>query len=501
MELYLYFLKNIIINKKQILILVPEIKLISKIVKHFYKKINIKIDILHSKLSQKEKLNIWLKIKNNKTSLVIGTRSAIFSPFPCLGLIILDEEHDTSYKEQKGCRYHTRDLAIFRAKKENIPIIISSLTPTLETLYNVHCGKYYYLNFQLCSSNKKKNIFNKIINIKNIKNNCYLSSQLINSMKTHLNNNNQVLLFLNKRGHSSTIICDICGWISKCYICNRHYTFHYFLLQLRCHYCNKKSSVPLYCMKCGSNFLKFLGTGIEQLEKQLNVLFPGIPILRIDSDSSKENNILNKNINNYKNSYIFIGTKMILEKNCFSNITLIGLLNIDNFLLSPNFRSIEQFAHFYIKIMKYIKNYDKNNEIFIQTHYPKNNFLQTLIYEGYFKLARKILLERKIASLPPFTKHVVFFAKDINIQKVEKFLIYIRQNLEKKFIKDKFLWIMGPCPASKYKSYRDFQYVLLIQHFSRKKLYMIIKNSLIFIKNLSFKLKVKWFLDIDPIEF
>ncbi|MFY3758383.1 replication restart helicase PriA, partial [Escherichia coli] len=242
-EVYLSVLENILAKGKQALVLVPEIGLTPQTIARFRERFNAPVEVLHSGLNDSERLSVWLRARSGEAAIVIGTRSALFTPFARLGVIIIDEEHDSSYKQQEGWRYHARDLAVFRAHTENIPMVMGSATPALETLHNVQLGKYRQLKLPLKVG---------------------LSQPLLHSMRHHLKNDNQVMLFLNRRGYAPALLCHECGWIAECQRCDRYYTLHQNHRQLRCHHCDSQRPVPHQCPQCGSTHLVSVGVGTEQ---------------------------------------------------------------------------------------------------------------------------------------------------------------------------------------------------------------------------------------------
>lgn len=265
-EVYLSVLENILAQGKQALVLVPEIGLTPQTISRFRERFNAPVDVLHSGLNDSERLAVWLRAKQGTNAIVIGTRSALFTPFSRLGIIIIDEEHDSSYKQQDGWRYHARDLAVFRAKKENIPIIMGTATPSLETLYNVQQKKYRQLNLTLRAGNARP-ATQHLIDLKGQPLKFGLSHLLIKHIQDHLAQNNQVILFLNRRGYSPALLCHECGWIAECQRCDHYYTLHQQFHQLRCHHCDSQKPIPRQCPQCGSTHLVPVGMGTEQLEE------------------------------------------------------------------------------------------------------------------------------------------------------------------------------------------------------------------------------------------
>lgn len=502
-EVYLQVIEEILKKGKQVLFLIPEINLIPQTTDRLRKRFRVPIDTLHSGISNKEKFNIWLRISQGHTAIVIGTRSALFAPFVKLGVIIIDEEHDNSYKQQHKWNYHARNLAIFLAQTENIPVILGSATPSIETLHNVKIGKYYQLNLNNKATSYKNSIVQQLIDLKGMKLKGCLTSILIQKIDQHLHDNNQVLLFLNRRGYAPLIVCHKCGWIAECNHCNKYYTLHYqYQYRLLCHKCNSKKNIPNQCPKCNSIQILPFGVGTEQLEQQLSCLFPHVPVSRIDRDTTHLKGSLETHLDNINRggARILIGTQMLAKGHHFPNITLVALLNVDGALFSLDFRATENFAQLYIQVSGRTGRSRKRSEVVLQTYYPEHPILETLLHKGYYAFAKQVLIERKLLFLPPWTKHAIFKAEDTNNKYASKFLYQLRDILENNRYKDEFLCVIGPMPAlqSKIKGYWRWQ--LLVQHSSYKILHIILKNSLIAINNLTISNKIKWMLDIDPIE-
>ncbi|MBK4775271.1 primosomal protein N' [Candidatus Pantoea edessiphila] len=502
-EVYLQIVENILIRSKQALILVPEIGLTIQTVNVFRERFNAPIDLLHSALNNKERLAVWLRARRGENAIIIGTRSALFTPLARPGIIIIDEEHDSSYKQQDGWRYQARDLAVYRAYKENIPIIMGSATPAIETLYNVSIGKYRQLNLLHRAGNAKL-VIQQVIDIKGATLIGGLSPVLINKIKCHLHAKNQVLLFLNRRGFAPLLLCHECSWIAECQNCDHKYTLHRYKSQLRCHYCNHKEIIPNMCPRCNVKNLIPVGIGTEQIEDKLSNLFPSIKIIRIDQDTIRNKDSLKKYIDNINRGEpcILIGTQMITKGHHFPNVTLVSLLNVDGALFSSDFRATERFAQLYTQVSGRAGRADKQGEVLLQTYYPKHPLLKTLLNKGYFSFANQILLERKTLLLPPWTSHILLRAEDYDSKKVVEMLQKSRDLLENISSQDKFIWFMGPSPSLQHKKNKRWRWHLLIQHPSRKYLQQLIKRSLPLIYDLvPESRKVKFIIDIDPNEF
>ncbi|AFP85646.1 replication restart DNA helicase PriA [secondary endosymbiont of Heteropsylla cubana] len=500
-EVYLKVLETILSKGQQALVLVPEIGLIPQTISRFRKRFNVLIEVLHSGLSDSKRLSVWKHARYGQCAIVIGTRSALFTSFFQLGMIIVDEEHDSSYKQHVGWRYHARDLAVFRAREENIPIVLGTATPSLEALYNVYKRKYRQLTLGKRVGSAKLPM-QKLIDIKGLELTCGLSVLLLKKMRMHLSQGNQVMLFLNRRGFSPILLCHECGWIAKCLRCDLNHILHQHCRQLRCHNCSTHQSLPFSCLQCGSTQLVAFGVGTEQLEIGLSSLFPNIEITRIDRDTTARQNSLENFLVNIKRggARILIGTQMLAKGHHFPDVTLVALLEVDGVLCSSDFRATERFAQLYTQVAGRAGRAKKLGEVLLQTYYPEHPFLKMLLDYGYMQCAQEILKERREVGLPPFTKNILFRADSYDDYQAGLFLEQLRQVLINSSLFDNTLWFIGPTPALPPKRRGLFRYQLFLFHPSRIRLQRLISINLPKIRALPLGNKVKWSLDIDPID-
>ncbi|RXK33095.1 primosomal protein N' [Arsenophonus endosymbiont of Bemisia tabaci Asia II 3] len=500
-EVYLSVIENVLAQGKQALVLVPEISLTPQTIQRFSERFNAPVVVLHSALNDSERLTVWLRAQKGHSAIVIGTRSALFTAFANLGLIILDEEHDNSYKQQDGWRYHARDLAVFRAKKENIPIIMGTATPSLESLYNIEQGKYHRLDLTQRAGNAKP-ASQHLLDLKGQPLKYGMSRPLIQRIEEHLAANNQVMLFLNRRGYSPTLICHDCGWIAECSRCDHYYTLHHHQRQLRCHHCDSQLPIPIQCSHCGSTHLLPVGLGTEQLEEAINQLFPNIPVTRVDRDTTRRKGALEKQLATVYTggARILIGTQMLAKGHHFPNVTLVALLNVDGALFSSDYRATERFAQLYIQVSGRAGRAGKHGEVILQTYHPEHPLLATLLEKGYNAFATETLAERRDVFLPPHSSHIMIRSKDHHNQSAPDFLNKFRQYIEQHTMRDSQLWLMGPTPAIQAKRAGRFRWQLLLQHPSRSYLQQFLSHILPEIMAYPESRKVKWNIDVDPTE-
>ncbi|XKD95040.1 primosomal protein N' [Morganella morganii] len=498
-EVYLSVLENILAEGRQALVLVPEIGLTPQTIARFRARFQAPVDILHSGMNDSERLAVWLRAKRGDTAIVIGTRSALFTPFTSLGIIIIDEEHDGSYKQQDGWRYHARDLAVFRAKKNDIPVVMGTATPSLETLFNVRQKKYKILPLTHRAGNAQL-ADQHLLDLKGLPLTAGLSQPLIKRIRHHLAADNQIILFLNRRGFSPAMLCHECGWIAECPRCDHFYTLHQNHRMLRCHQCDSQRPVPKQCPQCGSTQLVPVGLGTEQLEESITPLFPDVPVTRLDRDTTSRKGELEQHLADVHQggARILIGTQMLAKGHHFPDVTLVALLDVDGALFSGDFRAAERFAQLYTQVSGRAGRAGKRGEVILQTHHPEHPLLTVLLEKGYAAFAAQALNERQSVCLPPYTSQVMIRAEDQNNQRANAFLQTVRQLFESHPLRDEHFWLMGPLPAIQAKRGGRFRWQLLLQHPSRSQLQKIVAQAIPYIQQMPESRKVRWNVDVDP---
>lgn len=498
-EVYLNLIKPVLEKGQQALVLVPEIGLTPQTINRFKKRFNVPVEVIHSGLNETERLNSWLCARDKAAGIVIGTRSALLTPFADLGIIIVDEEHDTSYKQQDSLRYHARDVAVMRANKEQIPIILGSATPALETLHNALVGKYHHLVLSNRAGSAVPTT-NKVLDIKGAYLESGLSAALIAEMRKHLQAGNQVMLFLNRRGFSPALMCHECGWIAECKRCDAYYTYHQNSNEIRCHHCGSQQPIIHQCQGCGSTHLVTVGVGTEQLEKQLAELFPEFKTIRIDRDSTRRKGSLESALTSIRNGeyQILIGTQMLAKGHHFPDVTLVALLDVDGSLYSSDFRASERLAQLFIQVAGRAGRASKPGEVVLQTHHPEHSLLQALLTKSYRHFADTALQERKLAMLPPFSFLTMFRAESNHSEQVESFLRQVRHTLEAHPLFDEFCMVLGPTPAPLAKRAGKYRWQLLLQAQNRSTMQKLLASAKPAIQILPDAKKVRWTLDIEP---
>lgn len=497
-EVYLQVIADMLTKTKQVLVLVPEISLTPQTIARFRSRFSVPIAALHSNLSDGERLHAWRSALYGEVSIVIGTRSAIFTPFKQLGLIVVDEEHDHSFKQQDRFRYHARDLAIMRARQNQIPIILGSATPSLETLFNVKQNRYESLILPKRAGEARLPDY-KIIDIRQNREEGGLSKTLLKDIRKHLDNDAQVMLFLNRRGFAPVLYCQACAFIAKCKRCDAKLVYHRSPKRLQCHYCDAQSAIPEACKQCSKHPLKVLGMGTERLEDALEKYFPQVPIIRVDRDSTRrkgEIETLLDQINQQKKA-ILLGTQMLAKGHHFPRVTLVGIIDADVGLYSADFRAAEQMGQLFLQVSGRAGRADKGGQVAIQTRHPAHPLLKSLITEGYTPFSHALLKERKASELPPFTFFAVFKAESYQEKSASDFLLMIK-NMSDSFLHE--INAFGPLPALMAKRKGLYCQHLILKAQKRSILQQHLKTLLNSLDSLPTVKSVKWVLDVDPVE-
>ena len=496
-EIYLALCESKLADNKQILVLVPEIGLTPQLTQRFLERLNASIVVLHSAMNDKQRYAAWHAAANKQAQLVIGTRSSIFTPLPDLGLIIIDEEHDGSYKQQDGFRYNARDLAILRAKNNNIPIVLGSATPSLESLNNINEHRYqvHYLKQR---ANKKPLPKIKLINLCSQKLHEGLAETLLTTIKQHLDQQGQVLLFINRRGFAPLLMCHDCGWTTNCQRCDAHMTFHKGRNQLHCHHCGSQRPAPDHCKECGSSNILAIGAGTERIEHFLQAHFPSTQVSRIDRDSTRNKGALQEKLEKAHSgeSGILVGTQMLAKGHDFPNITLVCVLDTDQALFSADFRAAEHLAQLITQVSGRAGRAEKAGEVLIQTHHPDHPLLQTLLHSGYQAFAEAALQERRAAGLPPVCHLVLLRCESVEAKAAQTFLQQAADSAKQVDIKN--IDIFGPIPAPMERRAGRYRYQIMLQSKQRKSLHQLLSWWAPQLQQLTSARKVRWSIDVDP---
>lgn len=497
-EVYLQVIADYLTTGKQILVLVPEIGLTPQTIQRFRERFSVPIIAIHSGLSEKERLNSWLAAKTSYAKIIIGTRSAIFTPFANLGLIIVDEEHDLSFKQQEGFRYHARDVAIMRAHFNKIPIVLGSATPSLETLHKAEQGKFKRLQL-LERAGEAQSPDIHILDVCKTPLEHGLSERTLKEMTRHLENGDQVMLFLNRRGFAPVLMCHGCGWVAHCRRCDARLTYHHVPPRLYCHHCNTQRSLFKKCEACGDTELAALGLGTERIEDALQKHFPKYSIARIDRDSTQRKGVLENLLDKIqrREHQILIGTQMLAKGHHFPHVTFVGIIDADAGFFSTDFRAIERMGQLILQVSGRAGRAQKKGEVLIQTHHPDHPLLHQLLRKSYHEFAVSLLKERKQAALPPYFFFALFRAEAYDPQHAIAFLQQIKNTMD---ILPQNIGLLGPIPAPMSRRAGRHRAQLLIQSLHRPVLHDFLKKILIQVEKFPSKHRIKWSIDIDPLE-
>lgn len=502
-EVYLQAIENQLLDKRQVLLLVPEISLTPQTVDRFKQRFDIEIGLWHSGLTDNERLLVWQRAKSGELAIIIGTRSAIFLPLKWPGMIVVDEEHDSSFKQQDGFRYHARDLAVMRAKSLDIPLVLGSATPSLETLNNALTSKYRHLQLRDKVVRGSK-VQHQLIDIKEQHLDAGLSGYLIERIRKHLTQQGQVMIFMNRRGYAPAIICDTCGHVESCDRCNKPYTFHKTTRQLHCHHCGSTQRQHPACGSCGAQTITTSGVGTEQLEEALARYFPDYQVARIDSDTMRSKKALNQTLAaiNQQEYQILVGTQILAKGHHFPNLSMVAILDVDAALFSADFRGTEQLAQLITQVAGRTGRAGSTGEMWLQTNHPDHTVLLDLLHNGYGHFARTALKERQAAQLPPYEFQILIKAEAVNIHDCDHFLhevakmFHMEQSLNEAALK-----VIGPFPALMEKRQGRFRMQLLLSHLHRLPLHRALNKYLASITGLKLAKKVRWAIDVDPTDF
>ena len=496
-EVYIRLCETVLANNKQVLVLVPEIGLTPQLTQRFLQHLNATVVVLHSAMNDRQRYAGWFAAANNQARLIIGTRSSIFTPLPQLGLIIVDEEHDGSYKQQDGFRYNARDLAILRAKNNNIPIVLGSATPSLESLNNVNNQRYqaHYLRQRV---NKRPLPRIELINLCSQKLHEGLAETLLAKIKQQLEQQGQVLLFINRRGFAPLLMCHDCGWTTNCLRCDAHMTYHKRRNQLHCHHCGSQRTAPQQCEQCGSSNILAIGVGTERIEQFLQSYFPDTKVSRIDRDTTRKKGSLEEKLEKAHSgeSGILVGTQMLAKGHDFPNVTLVAILDTDQALFSADFRAAEHLAQLITQVSGRAGRAEKPGQVLIQTHHPEHPLLQTLLHHGYQSFADAALKERQAAGLPPARHLVILRCESVKPGAAQTFLteaIEYAQQLDKNDLE-----LFGPLPAPMERRAGRYRYQLMLQSAQRKVLHQFLSWWVPQLQQLKSARKVRWSIDVDP---
>ncbi|SFA78937.1 primosomal protein N' [Azotobacter beijerinckii] len=502
-EVYLQLIRQVLESGRQALVLIPEINLGPQTLERFTRRFNARIALLHSGVGDRERLDAWLAARDGEADIVIGTRSALFTPLKHPGLIIVDEEHDASYKQQEGLRYHARDLAVVRARQEEIPILLGSATPSLESLHNAHTGRYALLQLRQRAGHARPPRFLRL-DVKSRPLDAGISPPLQQAIGRTLAAGQQVLVFLNRRGFAPTLLCHDCGWIAQCPRCDARMTLHQRQRELRCHHCGHAERQPTACPQCARVDLRPVGAGTERTEERLATLFPDYPVLRIDRDSTARKDALPRLLAIIRRGEpcLLVGTQMLAKGHHFPRVTLVAILDADGGLFSADFRASERMAQLIVQVAGRAGRAEEPGTVILQTHLADHPLLVQLAEQGYLAFAAQALEERRAAGLPPFAHLALLRAEAHRPGQAEGFLEQAGD--EAQHLLDALplsgIEVLGPVPAPMERRAGRHRAQLLLQATSRAPLHRLLGPWLAALERLPGARTVRWSLDVDPID-
>ncbi len=499
-EVYLQAIEYVLTQGKQALVLVPEIALTPQTIARFTQRFNVNIAAMHSGLTPKARAKAWFDAKCQVADIIIGTRSAVFTPLPKLGMIIIDESHDASFKQQEGQnRYSARDLAIVRAKLNACPIVLGSATPSSESLHNLTLGRYTHLTLnQRATGASPPRI--ELIDLKQEHAQHGCTPSLLNAMKMHLSQGGQVLLFVNRRGYAPTLLCHACGWMGTCKRCDIPLTYHLRTRALHCHHCESRQPVPISCPQCQTSQLTPLGIGTERLEEYIHNTLPEYNVIRVDSDNTKTKDALSEKLDSFREgrSHIAIGTQMLAKGHHFENLSLVGIIDIDSGLYSADFRASERMGQLITQVAGRAGREKRAGEVYIQTYKPDDVLLQTLLNGGYRAFMSRILKARQTATLPPFCAMGVLSASALSESAALDWLTSLKHAATQKNTAQ--VQILGPMPAMMARRRGLYRFQLWLKAPNKHHLWLFLSNLIKLLNQKQFAQPVKWHLDVDPID-
>lgn len=496
-EVYLQAIAEVLAAGRQALVLVPEIGLTPQLLSRFQRRFGTGVHTYHSGLSDREREHAWQAAARGEAQVLIGTRSAVFMPQPALGLIVIDEEHDPAFRQQDGFRYSARDVAVKRAFAAGIPVVLGSATPSAESMQHALAGRYRHLQLPERAGQASVPAW-RLVDIRHQHLDEGLSPILIEAIRDTLHQGRQALLFLNRRGFAPTLLCHDCGWSANCPHCSAGMTLHSHPAQLQCHHCGHRQRLPAHCPHCQSPALHALGLGTQRSEQGLKRLFPDVPVLRIDRDSSRGGRALEALLDEVHagRPCLLVGTQMLAKGHHFPHVTLVGVLDADAGLFAADFRGPERMGQVLTQVAGRAGRGAHPGQVLIQTHRPEHPWLGLLTGGGYRPFLERILAERQQAGLPPFGHLALLRADATEAHPAEALLRQARQWLGQ----PAGLQVIGPLPAAMERRAGRHRFLLLLQAQERQPLHAALDALEKYLPALPGQRRVRWAIDVDPLD-
>jgi len=496
-EIYLKAIEDAVASGRQVLVLVPEIGLTPQLISRFEARFQVPIAVMHSGLNEGERLCAWEAARRGEATIILGTRSAVFTPLPRLALILIDEEHDASFKQQDGFRYHARDVAIKRARLENVPVVLGSATPALESMHNVEQGRYQLLTLASRAGNAQPPHV-RMLDLRRLAVQDGLSAPLVEALQERLARREQSLLFLNRRGFAPVLMCHDCGWLAPCKRCDARLTIHQRSHLLRCHHCGAEAPIPSACPNCQGSRLHGIGEGTERIETTLARLLPHARIERVDRDSTRRKGSLEGIFRRVHDGEvdILVGTQMLTKGHDFPNLTLVGVLNADQGLYSADFRSEERLVQQLVQVTGRAGRADKPGLVLVQTFHPEHPVFAALAHHDYTEFSRFALAERQGAGYPPFSHLALLRAESPKPDAALGFL-HAAHVLAGR---PEGVQVMDPVPSPMERRAGRYRAQLLVQADERRALHAFLGSWYEALEHDKHARQVRWSLDVDPVD-
>ncbi len=499
-EVYLQAIQHTLREGKESIVLVPEISLTPQMTERFRSRFGELVAVMHSGLSVGEKYDEWRKVQQGKVKVVVGARSAIFAPFENLGLIILDEEHESTYKQEDSPRYHARDVAIWRSEHHKCPVILGSATPSLESFARAKKGVYTLLTLKKRAMNQSlPNVH--IVDLREelkLGNRSMFSIQLADAIRERLAKKEQTVLFLNRRGYSSFVLCRDCGTVVECPNCDISLTYHRFSEKLKCHYCGHEEYVPQVCPECASDHIRFFGTGTQKVEEELHRLFPEARVLRMDVDTTSKKGSHEVLLDAFGRGEadILLGTQMIAKGLDFPDITLVGVLSADTSLHLPDYRSAERTFQLLTQVSGRAGRHDKAGEVIVQTYTPEHYAIELSKEQLYEPFYEREMLVRRQANYPPYYYLVLVQVSHEDVMMAAEYAAraaeYLRANLSFN------VSIIGPTTAGISRLQNRYRYQCLIKYKIEPNLIPVLLQLIKLYRSEWIKKGIQLTIDLDP---
>lgn len=497
-EVYLRGIAKVLAAGRQSLVLIPEIGLTPQLLERFQRRFQVPVALLHSGLSDGERLRAFTAASDGTAAIVIGTRSAIFAPLQRPGLIVADEEHDPSYKQQEGWRYSARDLAVWRARELGVPLVLGSATPSLESIENARSGRYTRLVLPSRTGVAGQPRVS-LIDLRQHVAREGLTQPLLAAIRRHLDAGGQVLIYLNRRGYAPVLMCPGCGEVVECRRCDARMVLHQQRGLLICHHCGSERPVPAQCPECAAE-LKAVGQGTERLERALAAAFPDQQIERIDRDTTRRRGEIERRLRRVRDeeARILMGTQMLTKGHDFPRVTLVGIVDADQGLFGSDFRSAERLAQSFVQVAGRAGRAQHPGEVCLQTMFPEHPLLRVLINEGYAQFATLALEERRQAGWPPFACLALLRAEASQRPQVFGFLQEAAALAREQAPAG--LNVLGPASAPMERRAGRYRGQLLLQAGSRRELQQLLPAWREAVAGIETQRRVRWSLDIDPVD-